>query len=64
MTGTYGWTNCAVGTNYDSGCVTNDTDTSAYGSGFAAAGGGVYVAELASDAVRVWFLTVSPPLPF
>ena len=60
MTGVYGWTDCSVDSNDNSGCITNSTSTASYGAGFAAAGGGVYVAEYTDTAITVWFLTVSP----
>jgi hypothetical protein len=53
------YNNCSIGANSDSGCTYNITNANSYGAGFAAAGGGVYVAEFASSGVKVWFLTVS-----
>jgi hypothetical protein len=51
--------NCQVGVNGDSGCIFKDNNTNSYGEAFATAGGGVYVAELATEGIRVWFFTVS-----
>lgn len=53
------YNNCSIGANSDSGCTYNVTNANSYGAGFAAAGGGVYVAEFASSGIKVWFLTVS-----
>lgn len=36
-----------------------DPDANSYGAGFAAAGGGVYLAELGDEGVKVWFFSVS-----
>ncbi|CAK9779454.1 hypothetical protein CC85DRAFT_266919 [Cutaneotrichosporon oleaginosum] len=55
MTGQLRLDNCSVTSNGGSGCTVGDSDTRSYGEGFAAAGGGVYVAEFAADAIRVWF---------
>ncbi|ORX35900.1 concanavalin A-like lectin/glucanase domain-containing protein [Kockovaella imperatae] len=57
--GTLTYDNCSIGAHYDSGCTTNMTNADTYGSGFAAAGGGVYVAEFATDGIRIWFFTRS-----
>ncbi|RSH92423.1 hypothetical protein EHS25_008838 [Saitozyma podzolica] len=53
------YNNCSIGANSDSGCTYNVTNANSYGAGFAAAGGGVYVAEFASSGIKVWFLTRS-----
>jgi hypothetical protein len=55
MTGQLRLDNCSVTSNGGSGCTVGDSNTNSYGEGFAAAGGGVYVAEYAEDAIRVWF---------
>lgn len=60
MTGSITYDNCDISQNSDSGCTVNDTNANSYGEGFAAAGGGVLVAEWATDGIRVWFLTVCP----
>ncbi|KAL0240401.1 hypothetical protein I308_106653 [Cryptococcus tetragattii IND107] len=57
MTGSITYDNCDISQNSDSGCTVNDTNVNSYGEGFAAAGGGVLVAEWATDGIRVWFLT-------
>ncbi|OWZ34631.1 hypothetical protein LQV05_001148 [Cryptococcus neoformans] len=57
MSGSITYDNCDISQNSDSGCTVNDTNTDSYGAGFAAAGGGVFVAEWATDGIRVWFLT-------
>lgn len=64
MSGSITYDNCDISQNSDSGCTVNDTNTDSYGAGFAAAGGGVFVAEWATDGIRVWFLTVRHPLYF
>lgn len=61
ITGTVANNNCSTEANYGAGCVINDANANSYGPGFAAAGGGVYVAEFATDGIRVWFFTVSEP---
>lgn len=55
MTGQLRLDNCSVTSNGGSGCTVGDSNTNSYGEGFAAAGGGVYVAEYAEDGIRVWF---------
>ncbi|GAA5975716.1 hypothetical protein JCM5350_002704 [Sporobolomyces pararoseus] len=48
-------TNCDYTVNANQGCTFTDTRNSSYGAGFAENGGGVYAAELSSDAISVWF---------
>ncbi|GMK58304.1 hypothetical protein CspeluHIS016_0503360 [Cutaneotrichosporon spelunceum] len=55
MTGQLRLDNCSVTSNGGSGCTVGDPNQNSYGAGFAAAGGGVYVAEYATDGIRVWF---------
>lgn len=55
MTGQLKLDNCSVTSNSGSGCTVGDSDPKSYGEGFAAAGGGIYVAEFATDAIKVWF---------
>ncbi|BEI85927.1 hypothetical protein CcaverHIS002_0602140 [Cutaneotrichosporon cavernicola] len=55
MTGQLRLDNCSVTSNGGSGCTVGDPNTNSYGADFAAAGGGVYVAEYATDGIRVWF---------
>ncbi|WVQ79842.1 hypothetical protein IAT38_001942 [Cryptococcus sp. DSM 104549] len=62
MTGQVTVDNCDNKQSSGSGCTVNDTNSNSYGEGFAAAGGGVYVAEFAKDAIRVWFLS-RPDVP-
>ncbi|WVQ75782.1 hypothetical protein IAR50_005415 [Cryptococcus sp. DSM 104548] len=57
FTGTVVNANCNNSLNYGAGCTVQDQDDKSYGSGFAEAGGGVYVAEFAEDGIRVWFIT-------
>ncbi|CAK9786298.1 hypothetical protein CC85DRAFT_327747 [Cutaneotrichosporon oleaginosum] len=57
MTGNWGSHNCSIGYSYGSGCTARDTDPASYGAAFAAAGGGVYVAEWAADAIKIWFIS-------
>ncbi|KAK8847650.1 hypothetical protein IAR55_005509 [Kwoniella newhampshirensis] len=59
MTGTVTVDNCNNDATQNSGCTINDNSPNSYGEGFASAGGGVYVAEFATDAIRIWFMTRS-----
>lgn len=59
-TGTLTQQVCQVGQNSDSGCTYKDNNANSNGEAFAAAGGGVYVCELAENGIRVWFITVRP----
>jgi hypothetical protein len=52
--------NCSSSANYNSGCTVVDANADSYGSAFAAAGGGVWVTELASTGVSIWFFSVRP----
>lgn len=58
VTGEVTQSNCTVGSNGNSGCIFKDNNAASYGEAFASAGGGVFITELASDGIRVWFLTV------
>lgn len=55
MTGQLRLDNCSVTSNGGSGCTVGDADAKSYGEGFAAAGGGIYVCEFTTDAIKVWF---------
>lgn len=57
ITGSIDLTNCSYTANSGSGCTSYTTDTSTYGAGFAAAGGGVYVTEFASTGISIWFFS-------
>ncbi|GLB38171.1 putative hydrolase family 16 [Lyophyllum shimeji] len=48
-------TDCSNLTNHNQGCLVTDGNTASYGQGFAAAGGGVWVTELASSGISIWF---------
>ena len=61
-------TTCGTTTTDTTGCTVNSASDASYGAGFAAAGGGVYVCEFASDGIRIWFFAVcllllSPLIP-
>jgi len=58
MTGNVTQTQCANSASSGAGCTIVDSAADSYGSGFAAAGGGVYVTELSEDGVKIWFFTV------
>ncbi|KAK4687336.1 hypothetical protein P7C73_g2792, partial [Tremellales sp. Uapishka_1] len=53
------YNNCSTAANFGSGCTVNETDTASYGAAFANAGGGVYIAEFATESIKVWFFTRS-----
>lgn len=58
FSGTLETTNCdikAPGQSANSGCVIGDPSTQSYGSGFNAAGGGVYATEWTGSAINMWF---------
>ncbi|KAG8693297.1 hypothetical protein FRC08_009213, partial [Ceratobasidium sp. 394] len=46
---------CNAAVNYNTGCAFLDTDTTSYGAGLNAAGGGVFAMLWADDAISVWF---------
>ncbi|KAL0576302.1 hypothetical protein V5O48_005678 [Marasmius crinis-equi] len=48
--------NCSVNVN-TAGCVVKDPDQKSYGQPFADAGGGMFVTEMASSGVSIWFFT-------
>lgn len=52
-------TECGTSEGDRGGCTVLSSTEASYGSGFAAAGGGVYVAEFASEGIRIWFFSVS-----
>lgn len=51
-------TECGTSPGDTGGCTVVSSTDASYGTGFAAAGGGVYVAEFATDGIRVWFYSV------
>lgn len=53
--GTLLYGNCDANVNFNSGCTYRDPRTSSYGAGLAAAGGGVYAAQLSTDGFSMWF---------
>jgi len=52
-------TNCSYALNGDEGCIVVDPSTTSYGAGFASAGGGAFVTEMASTGIRYDSLLVS-----
>ncbi|OJA14187.1 hypothetical protein AZE42_06505 [Rhizopogon vesiculosus] len=48
-------TNCSYAANEDQGCIVTDPSTASYGAGFASAGGGAFVTEVASTGINIWF---------
>ncbi|KAL1756077.1 glycoside hydrolase family 16 protein [Schizophyllum commune] len=48
-------TDCNKDVNENSGCVVTDPETDSYGEAFAKAGGGVWVTEMASSGISIWF---------
>jgi len=60
MTGTLNTTNCygnAPSQPTNAGCAVLSSDTKTFGSGFNAAGGGVYATERTSSGISVWFFS-------
>ncbi|KIY50366.1 hypothetical protein FISHEDRAFT_64979 [Fistulina hepatica ATCC 64428] len=55
QTGTTTSTNCTAA----SGCVVEETKSNSYGSGFASAGGGVFVTQFDISGIYLWFWTRS-----
>lgn len=58
FTGNLATPNCwndAPGQSGNAGCDIQDQDTKSYGSGFNAAGGGVYATEWTSNDINIWF---------
>ncbi|KAH9171666.1 concanavalin A-like lectin/glucanase domain-containing protein [Lactarius sanguifluus] len=49
-------TDCSIA-NQNLGCVVKNPDPNSYGAAFAAAGGGVFVTELASTGISIWFFS-------
>ncbi|ORY91749.1 concanavalin A-like lectin/glucanase domain-containing protein [Leucosporidium creatinivorum] len=54
-TGSMTYNNCAYNVAANHGCTFEDSRNSSFGEGLAAVGGGLYVAELASDGISVWW---------
>lgn len=52
QTGTLSSTNCSYANNYNQGCQVVDPSTSSYGEAFAKAGGGVWVTEFSTSAIK------------
>ncbi|KPI45321.1 uncharacterized protein AB675_2577 [Cyphellophora attinorum] len=60
QSGTLQYPNCdvnAAGQPGNSGCSIKTSDTTTYGAGFNAAGGGVYAMEMKASTVRIWSFT-------
>jgi hypothetical protein len=51
-------TECGTTASDTTGCTVDSSSDASDGEAFAAAGGGVYVAEFASDGIRIWFFSV------
>lgn len=60
--GTLSSGDCNANDNGNAGCGVADTDSSSYGDGFNAAGGGVYATQWADDGISVWFFS-RPNIP-
>ncbi|KAJ7577298.1 glycoside hydrolase family 16 protein [Mycena floridula] len=50
-------TDCGFETKNNQGCITTNPSPASYGAAFAAAGGGVFVTELAETGVSIWFFS-------
>ncbi|KAG7091333.1 hypothetical protein E1B28_010377 [Marasmius oreades] len=50
---------CSNTTNNNQGCIVKDPNTNSYGQPFADAGGGVFVTEMATSGISIWFFTRS-----
>ncbi|KAL7416902.1 glycoside hydrolase family 16 protein [Mrakia frigida] len=57
QSGTTNSTTCDTSLNDNAGCAVTDSSDLSYGAPFAAAGGGVWVTELASTGINIWFFT-------
>lgn len=62
--GTLQYPNCDKDANFNSGCTATDPNPASYGEAFAAAGGGMWATEFASEGIKIWFFTVSSPSRF
>ena len=51
-------TDCSFQANSNEGCIVTDNRPQSFGEGFAKAGGGMFVTELAEPGVSVWFFPV------
>ncbi|WVR04849.1 hypothetical protein IAU60_001861 [Kwoniella sp. DSM 27419] len=56
MTGRIESPDCDQAVNSGSGCTVFDQDETSYGEAFAGAGGGVFVTEWSTDAIRMWHM--------
>jgi len=50
---------CDANQNSNSGCGITDPNPSSYGAAFAAAGGGIFVTEMAESGISIWFFNRS-----
>lgn len=60
MTGSIATSNCdvnAAGQPNNAGCSIKSADSSSYGTGFNANGGGVYATEWTNSAIKIWFFS-------
>ncbi|GAA5854162.1 hypothetical protein JCM5353_002715 [Sporobolomyces roseus] len=57
--GTLQYPNCDKDANFNSGCTATDPNPASYGEAFAAAGGGMWATEFASEGIKIWFFTRS-----
>lgn len=48
-------TDCSIFANSNEGCIVTNPNTTSYGPGFAATGGGIFVTEFASKGISIWF---------
>lgn len=55
-------TSCYYEANDNSGCGVTETNDASYGAAFAAAGGGVFVTQLAESGISIWFFS-RPDIP-
>ncbi|OCF44784.1 endo-1,3(4)-beta-glucanase [Kwoniella heveanensis CBS 569] len=59
MSGRIDSEDCNQDVNNGSGCTVFDNNEQSYGEAFSQAGGGVYVTEWSTDAIRIWFIARS-----
>ncbi|WVQ98328.1 hypothetical protein IAU59_005451 [Kwoniella sp. CBS 9459] len=59
MSGRVDSEDCNQDVNNGSGCTVYDNNENSYGEAFSQAGGGVFVTEWSTEAIRIWFITRS-----
>lgn len=57
LTGNLTYGNCDANVNSNSGCTVVESNPQSYGQPFAAAGGGVWVTQLAESGISIWFFS-------